>query len=551
MNTSERPIRLDNKYTKEKLAFNAFLALSDDLFCIIRPDGYFQPLNPAWKKVLGWTNSELRSHHGIYFVHPDDVNVTLRMLKRCSQEKFVEFENRYRHKDGSYHWLSWRVSQQKDGNLYAIAKDITAVRQYTLICQHTEATLQQMMAELEKRVEERTTLLKQANEQLQAEIAERQQVEAALRESEARYRAIVEDQTELICQFKSDGTLTFVNNAYCRYFNKQLSELIGKSFLPLIPEEDQEFVTKNLSSLSQAQPIFTHEHRVILPSGEIRWQQWTNRGVMFDQSGKITEFQSVGRDITQSKQAEVEICKALAKERELSELRANFVSLVSHEYRTPLTLIQSSAELLEHYNHLFSEEKKQTHLSRIQNSVRRMTQLLEDVLLIGTADAGKLNFNPVPVDLVAFCKEIVETLQISAMQAQIITKVRICDCTVAQMDEKLLGHIFTNLFSNAIKYSPQGGTIKFDLICNQQSAVFRIQDNGIGIPPQDLPQLFESFERASNVGTIPGTGLGLAIVKKCVELHGGNITVESEVGVGTTFTVTLPLNNSFQFHKSC
>lgn len=549
MNASERPSGLGDKSTKAKLAFNAFFKISDELFCIAGGDGYFQQLNPAWEKLLGWTNSELLSPPWISLVHPNDQEVTLRMVKCCTPEKFVEFENRYRHKDGSYRWLSWRMSQQEDGILYGIAKDITATKQSTLICQHKETTLQQMMVELEKRVDESATLLQQTKEQLQAEIAERQQVEAVLRESEARYRAIVEDQTELICRFKTDGTLTFVNNAYCRYFNKQPSELIGQSFMPLIPEEDQEIVTKNFSSLSQAQPIFTHEHRVILPSGEIRWHQWTNRGVMFDEFGNITEFQSVGRDITQSKQAEVEVCKALTKERELSELRSNFVSLVSHEYRTPLTLIQSSAELLEHYNHLFSEEKRQTHLQRIQNAVRRMTLLLEDVLLIGTADAGKLKFEPGPVDLVAFSKEIVETLQISALNSQIITKVKICDCTEAHLDEKLLGHIFTNLFSNAIKYSPQGSTVQFDLICNQESAVFRIQDSGIGIPQQDLPQLFESFGRASNVGTIPGTGLGLAIVKKCVDLHGGKITVESEVDVGTTFTVTLPLNNSL-IHKS-
>jgi signal transduction histidine kinase len=114
------------------------------------------------------------------------------------------------------------------------------------------------------------------------------------------------------------------------------------------------------------------------------------------------------------------------------------------------------------------------------------------------------------------------------------------------MDKKLLGHIVTNLLSNAIKYSPQGGTIQFDLICNATLVVFRIQDSGIGIPKQDLEKLFDSFGRASNVGTIQGTGLGLAIVKRCIDLHGGKITVESELGVGTTFTVTLPLNRHIE-----
>jgi signal transduction histidine kinase len=309
----------------------------------------------------------------------------------------------------------------------------------------------------------------------------------------------------------------------------------------MIPEKDQQFIAQSFS-LSEDQPIAIYEHRVILPSGETRWQHWTDRAVMFDEQGNVTEFQGVGRDITERKQAEAEIRKALEKERELSELRSGFVSLVSHEFRTPLTTIQSSAEILERYRERLSEEKKLNHLTRIQSAVIRMTQLLEDVLTIGKAEAGKLKFEPSPIDLVAFCCNLVENMQMSASPQHKVTFAMIGDCIDAQMDEKLLAHIVTNLLSNAIKYSPKGGTIQFDLMCNSDSAVFRIQDAGIGIPKEDLEQLFESFGRASNVGMIPGTGLGLAIVKKCVDLHRGKISVDSEVGIGTTFTVTLPLN---------
>jgi signal transduction histidine kinase len=176
-----------------------------------------------------------------------------------------------------------------------------------------------------------------------------------------------------------------------------------------------------------------------------------------------------------------------------------------------------------------------------------MTQLLEDVLTIGRAEAGKLEFQPAPMDLAAFCHKIVENMQeladeehISSHHQHRLTLVTQGDCSNVQMDAKLLEHIVSNLLSNGLKYSPEGGTVQFDLICDGESAVFHIRDCGIGIPQKDLEQLFESFRRASNVGTIPGTGLGLAIVKKCVELHGGTITVDSVVGTGTTFTVTLP-----------
>lgn len=251
---------------------------------------------------------------------------------------------------------------------------------------------------------------------------------------------------------------------------------------------------------------------------------------------KLTEQNS------QLRHLESELRLALEKEKELSQLRSEFMSLISHEFRTPLTTILSSDQLLQRYSNKLSDEKKQNHHERIQNAVGYMTQLLEEVLLIGSAEAGKLKFEPNLIDVIAFCGELIETLQINTTRHQLIF-VSDRKELYAQMDKKLLGHIFTNLLSNAIKFSPNGSTIQFDLVSSAEAVVFRIKDDGIGIPDKDLPQLFESFSRASNVGYIQGTGLGLTIVKKSVDLHGGQIAVESELGVGTTFIVTLPLNN--------
>ena len=252
---------------------------------------------------------------------------------------------------------------------------------------------------------------------------------------------------------------------------------------------------------------------------------------------KLTEQNS------QLRHLEAELRLALEKEKELSQLRSEFMSLISHEFRTPLTTILSSDQLLQRYGKRLSDEKQQNHHERIQNAVGYMTQLLDDVLLIGTAEAGKLKFEPTLIDLVAFCRDLVETLQMNTNQHKLLF-VSDSEELYAQMDKKLLGHIFTNLLSNAIKFSPKGGIVQFDLVSFSESVILRIQDNGIGIPAKDLPQLFESFSRASNVDCIQGTGLGLTIVKKSVDLHGGQIAVESEVGIGTTFTVTLPLNDS-------
>jgi signal transduction histidine kinase len=235
-----------------------------------------------------------------------------------------------------------------------------------------------------------------------------------------------------------------------------------------------------------------------------------------------------------------EVRKALEKEKELNELKTRFITTTSHEFRTPLATILSSAELLEYYSHKLPESEKQELLQQIETATKRMTQLLNDVLAINKAEAGKVELKPAPLNLEKFCREIVAEMQLSAGNKHEIVFVNSGDCTSAVMDEKVLQHILSNLLSNAIKYSPAGGIVEFKLACQDREATFQIQDSGIGIPPKDREKLFESFHRAQNVGNIAGTGLGLSIVKRMVDLHGGKISVQSEVGVGTTFTVTIP-----------
>lgn len=255
-------------------------------------------------------------------------------------------------------------------------------------------------------------------------------------------------------------------------------------------------------------------------------------------SEQIEALKALGRQVI----TQMELRLALEKEKELNELKSRFISITSHEFRTPLTTILGSAELLEHYSHKWSQEKKLVHFKRIHSNVQHLVQLLNDVLIIGQAEAGKLEFNPEPLDVVQFCCSLVEELQLSGGSEHTIA----FSCQLPDLkgclDEKLLRHILSNLLSNAIKYSPTGSTVKFKLVGQNGQAIFQIQDEGIGIPEEDQQHLFESFHRAKNVVNIPGTGLGLTIVKRSVDLHGGKISVKSEVGVGTTFTVTIPLS---------
>jgi signal transduction histidine kinase len=237
--------------------------------------------------------------------------------------------------------------------------------------------------------------------------------------------------------------------------------------------------------------------------------------------------------------AEEDLRKALEKEKQLNELKSRFVSMTSHEFRTPLTSILSSAELLENYGHKWNEEKKNQYLQRIQNSVKNMTALMNDVLLLGKAESGNLECKLTQLNLESFCREIVEELQLTASTHTIVFQGQNLPSKVS-LDEKLLRHILTNLLSNAIKYSPKSDRVDFEVSSDSQTVIFKIVDYGIGIPAREQEQLFSSFHRASNVGSIAGTGLGLAIVKKAVDLHGGQIEVNSQEGIGTTFTVTLP-----------
>lgn len=237
---------------------------------------------------------------------------------------------------------------------------------------------------------------------------------------------------------------------------------------------------------------------------------------------------------------------ALAQQVELNELKSTFVAMTSHEFRTPLTSILVSQSLLRNYCDRLPVGERNGLLDSIESAVKRMVLMLDQVLTIGRADAQLLSFNPKPVNLLTLCQQLRDEAVASHNQGSVNTARVALDAELDGQeiiaDEKLLRHILGNLLSNAIKYSPGAAQAQFKVRPNEKGVIFEIRDQGIGIPSQDLPRLFGDFHRASNVGNIPGTGLGLAIVKRAVESHGGAISVASEPGNGTCFTVTIPLH---------
>ena len=236
---------------------------------------------------------------------------------------------------------------------------------------------------------------------------------------------------------------------------------------------------------------------------------------------------------------------AMAQQMELNNLKSTFVSMTTHEFRTPLATILSAHEILHNFHERLTPAERSETLQTIESAVRRMAEMLEQVLILGKAEAKLLDFKPRHINLAALCFQLRDEALAglndanNAQAGRLSVELDLVDGT-ALVDEKLLRHIFGNLLSNAIKYSPGGKSANFRIQRDQAGLVFVVQDQGIGIPAEELPNLFGNFHRASNVGDIPGTGLGLSIVQRAVECHGGTIAVQSELGQGSRFTVRIP-----------
>jgi PAS domain S-box-containing protein len=374
------------------------------------------------------------------------------------------------------------------------------------------------------------------NTELYTQVTERAR---DLQFSEARYRAIIEDQTDLVCRYLQGGILTFVNQTFCSYFNRRAEELLGMSRFGLLPDEERSKLEQHILSLNVENPVTTLEIREVLSDGEERWFHWSEC-MLFDDAGNFLEYQGVGRDITESKLAETQLQQMLEHAMNLNELKSRYLAMAAHDLRNPLSSIQSSIDIINRYADKLTEDRKQEKFDQITKAIKVMVNMLDGVLIIGQAEAGKLHFAPSSIDVTAFCTTMIQEAEEFTATPQRINFIQQQICGTAYLDTNLLRHILINLLSNALKYSPDDSIITFTLACQSDHVVIKVKDHGIGIPKAEQFRLFEAFHRASNAKNISGTGLGLAIVKQSVDLHGGTITFESQENVGTTFTVNLP-----------
>jgi PAS domain S-box-containing protein len=396
-----------------------------------------------------------------------------------------------------------------------------------------------------KRAEEEIRLLnKDLESRVTARTTELLAVNSALRQEETRYRTLAEHTPAAIVVLDTKtGRFIEANENAVRLFGLSRDALLGLGPAQVSPAVQPDGRISAKAARDQIRKAL---------EGDVPVFEWTHThssGRQIPCEVRVARMPAAGRhlvigaisDITVRQQAEAELRSALQQEKELSQLKSNFVNVVSHEFRTPLGVIMSSADILESYFDRLQPNQRRGYLQDVRHATQQMTRLMEEVLLLGRVESGKNEFKPEAVDLTGFCQRLVEE-QLSVSQKKCPIRLDLQVSTVpATGDESLLRHILTNLVSNAVKYSPAGSQVYFSIKREGLDAIFEVRDRGIGIPAEDQPRLFEAFHRGNNVGEIPGTGLGMVIVKRCVDLHRGTIELSSAAGRGTIFTVRLPM----------
>ena len=393
---------------------------------------------------------------------------------------------------------------------------------------------------LERLVDERTEEIKDVNEALVNENNKLLSAENEIANQFNFLKTLLDTIPIPIYILDSKACFTEYNPAFEKHFNKQKPALLGDSFYSLFDEEDQEEFRQKRNQLFK-EGFLAFEKRLNYSSN-------SSKDLIFFEStsqsafGKAAGIVGVILDITEIKESERKTLNALNAEKELTELRTKFFSHASHEFRTPLTTIQSSVELISMLNPKLFTQKNNPHIEQIFTSISYMQELLDDILTINKADTGKFISNLEVLNLFEFINSLKEEIESNDKFNHQINLT--CDNRNQTIigDKKTLRLIFSNIITNSLKYSPAYSTIGIKIYQSDCHMAVRITDNGIGIPIEEQDHIFEPFFRASNAGEIKGTGLGLSLVKKLIDQHKGTIDFHSVPNKETEFIVSLPMN---------
>ncbi len=475
----------------------------------IEPDGKLvhEWITESFRRMTGFTHEEIDEDGQYALYHPDDEDRAEADVQRVLRGEAVAGEYRIITKSGVLRWVHifrqpvWNAAEGRVTHMYGVAQDIT----------------------------------------------ERKQADEDLRKSEEKYRLIAENASDVISTSSSSGIRTYISSACRKLLGYDPEELIGQPSTDIIHPDDRPIMGRLVAVFQESFEPVTYTCRSRHKNGNYLWLEITTKPIFDPETNAIQEFISVARDVSHRKQMEAILLEQdrliieLQKEQELSEVKSNLMRTISHEFRTPLTLIVTATEFLDTYIERLDVHQRQERLEAIRVQVKRLSEMLDDISFVVQGTLHHMTARPAQLDLEAYCRAILQEIETTMGQDhQFVLK---SDGQLQQgiADKALLIRIVSNLLSNAVKYSPAHSEITLTLSRDHDDAVVQVSDHGIGITEEEQKRIFEPFYRSSSViDRVGGTGLGLSIVKDCVDLHHGAISVTSEVGKGTTFTVRLP-----------
>jgi PAS domain S-box-containing protein len=478
-------------------------------------------ISDNYSKLLGYklnNNSNLLNTHDFNTrIHPEDSERVFSKLATIldSEETTWYDEFRFLKSDGTYAYL-------KDKAYIARNESKKALRMIGALTDITKMKI----------IEQQNKLLVDENNKNK---------NLQINKAESLYRLLADNTMHLVCLHDLSMTFQYVSPSIKALTGLTPEQLIGKKPMDFAhPEDIGKMITDFDDLVTNHQPT-RNEYRYISSTGEYNWLE-TDAKIVFDNDVPI-KIQTSTRDISKRKEAEFAVKKTLQQERKLNELRTNLVSTISHEFRTPLTTIRTSAELIEMYlesHNPRNEQQLKKQINRITDEIDRIVVLMNSVLTISKDDSGKTTFAPITFDFKALAIKVVETSFSDNIKNQKVDLHYEGDQFLIFADKNLIEYALFNLLNNAFKYSENGRNIEMNLISNKSEICVEIIDFGIGIPEEDQPKLFNTFFRASNTDGITGTGLGLYIVKTFIEKNSGKVELESQLGKGTKVTLQLP-----------